>query len=151
MDFLVFVSEEWVLVSILLGLGYLYLWRERQNAGAPLSASGVTQMLNSDQAVLLDVRDTGEYKDGHIVDAINIPHVKLKERLSELAAHKAKTIVVADKMGQHAGHAGRLLRDQGYEVRRLDGGMAEWKNQSLPVVKGKTAKGKAPKDGKDKK
>ncbi len=143
MDFLVFVSEEWLLVSMLLVLGYLYVWRERQKGGAPLSSSVVTQLLNRERAVLLDVRDVAEYKTGHIVGAVNIPHSKLGERLVELEAHKAKTIIVADKMGQHAGQAGRLLREKGYEVCRLQGGMAEWTNQNLPVVKGKETKGKS--------
>jgi len=141
-DFLVFVTQEWLLVSILLALLFVYTWREKQRGGAPLSAHGVTQLLNRDEAILLDVRDTNDYKAGHIVDALNIPHNKLSERLAELNTHKNKIIVVADKLGQHAGHAGRLLREQGFEVRRLEGGMSEWQNQNLPVVAGKAAKGK---------
>ena len=139
MDILVFVSEEWLLVSALLVLIYVYAWREKRMGGQSLSAHGATQLLNRDEAILLDVRDAAEYKAGHIASAMNIPHTKLKERLVELDSHKDKTIVVADKMGQHAGVAGRLLREQGFEVRRLDGGMSEWQNQSLPVVAGKVA------------
>lgn len=142
MDFLVFVTQEWLLVSILLALLFVYTWREKQRGGPTLSAHGVTQLLNRDEAILLDVRETSEYKSGHIVDALNIPHNKLSERVAELNTHKNKIIVVADKLGQHAGHAGRLLREQGFEVRRLDGGMSEWQNQNLPVVAGKTGKGK---------
>ncbi len=135
MDIFVFVSEQWVLVSVLMGLIYIYAWREKTKSGATLSIHGVTQLLNRDEAILLDVRDQAEFKEGHIVDAINISHGSLKDRVNELEKHKTKTIVVADKMGQHAGAAGRLLGDAGYTVSRLQGGMSEWTNQNLPVVK----------------
>lgn len=134
MDFFVFVSEEWLLVGTLLVLIYAYAWREKQKGGKTLSAHGVTQLINRDEAVLLDVRDKAEFKTGHIVGAVNIPHSKLADRLVELEPYNGKTIVVADKMGQHAGQAGRTLRDNGFNVYRLEGGMAEWQSQSLPLV-----------------
>ncbi|MEJ2418175.1 MAG: rhodanese-like domain-containing protein [Exilibacterium sp.] len=135
MDFLVFISEQWLLVSILLVLIYVFAWREKMKGGKSISAHEATRLINSNSAVLLDLRDTAEYKAGHIVDAINIPHNKLVERIGELEPHKDKLVLLADKMGQHAGNAGRTLREKGFDVRRLDGGMAEWLNQSLPVVK----------------
>lgn len=41
-----------------------------KNAVDPLTA---TAMINHDDAVVLDVRSMAEFKDGHIVNAINIP------------------------------------------------------------------------------
>lgn len=130
-----FVSEQWLLVSALLVLIYLFAWREKQKGGKSVSAHEATRMLNSDSAVLVDVREAAEFKAGHIVDAINIPHTRLSERIEELQAHKDKILLLVDKMGQHVGNAGRALRDKGFEVRRLDGGMLEWQNQNLPVIK----------------
>ena len=136
MDFLVFASEQWLLVSVLLALIYVFMWREKVKGGKSLSFHEATRLINSDQGVLVDVRDVAEFNAGHIVDAINIPHAKLLDRVNELETHKAKLIILADKMGQHVGNAGRALREKGFEVRRLEGGMAEWSNQNLPVVKG---------------
>ena len=46
-------------------------------------------------------------------------------------------MVVVCRLGQSAGAAGTLLRKSGFEqVSRLSGGMTEWRNQNLPVVKG---------------
>ncbi len=137
MDFFIFISEQWLLVSVLLVLIYIFALTERSRAGKPVSPRELTSLLNSDAAVLLDIRDQKEFKNGHIVGAIHIPFAKLKDSLAQLAPHKEKIIVVACKMGQQAGAAGRLLRQQDYEVRRLAGGMMEWRNQNLPVVKGK--------------
>ena len=50
--------------------------------------------------------------------------------------------MLACKMGQHAGAAGTVLRKAGFEnVSRLKGGVTEWRNQNMPVVKGRRAKG----------
>ena len=94
-------------------------------------------MVNKENALILDVRDKKEFEAGHIVDAINIPHGSLESRLDELKKYKERPIVIICRMGQHAGTAGTLLRKQGFgNVTRLTGGMSEWRNQSLPVVKG---------------
>ena len=135
MEFFVFISEQWLLVSVLLVLIYVFAITERVKSGKPVSSQELTRMLNADEAVLLDVREQKDYREGHIVGAVHIPFTKLKDNYSELTQNKEKTIVVADKMGQHAGAAGRILKQHGFNVRRLSGGMAEWKNQNLPVVR----------------
>ncbi len=134
MEFFVFVSEQWLLVSTLLLLVYVYMWREKAKGGRGVSAHEATRMINRDEGVFVDVRDAAEFKAGHIVDAVNIPHNKLVERIAELNVHKASTLILVDKMGQHVGAAGRELKAQGFEVCRLEGGMTEWQGQNLPVV-----------------
>ena len=70
------------------------------------------------------------------MDSINIPYGSLESRLSELKKYEGKPIVIACKMGQHAGAAGTQLKKSGYEnVSRLRGGITEWRGQNLPVVK----------------
>jgi rhodanese-related sulfurtransferase len=133
-DLFVFVSEQWMLVSLLCVLVYAYAWNEKAKGGKSLSVHGMTLLVNKGDAVVVDLREAAEFKNGHIVDAINIPHNKVAERMSELAKFKEKTVVLVDKMGQHAGNAGRTLRKEGYEVNRLEGGMSEWQNQNLPLV-----------------
>ena len=135
MNYFVFFSQEWLLISTLLVLIYIYAWRERIKNGRPVSAHEVTRLLNSDAAVLVDVRDAAEFKAGHIVGAVNIPHAKAASQLDELEGRRDKIIILVDKMGQHAGSVGRLLGSKGFDVRRLSGGVAEWQAQSLPLVK----------------
>ena len=136
MEFFAFVSQEWLLVSTLALLMVVYAWRERIKNGRPIPAYEVTRLLNDEAAVLLDVREAGEFKTGHISGAINLPHTKVtKEAEQLLAPHKDKIIIVADKLGQHAGAAGRFLGEKGFDVRRLAGGMTDWQGQSLPLVK----------------
>lgn len=141
MEFFVFVSEQWVLVSILLVLIYLFAINERVKSGKPVTSHMVTRLINAEEAILVDVRDTKEFSAGHIAGAINIPYAKLMERVAELEPHREKHIIIADKAGQHSGALGRKLKQKEFDVMRLTGGMMEWQNQKLPVVKGK-GKGK---------
>lgn len=125
-----------MLVSILLLLIYAFVWRESTKGGKSVSHHELTRMLNSDDAVVLDVRDQKEFSLGHIAGAMNIPYAKVGERESELANLKeGKAIVLVDKAGQHAGAVGRTLSKKGYIVNRLRGGMIDWINEKLPVVK----------------
>lgn len=134
-NFFTFISQQWLLVSTLVVLVYLYAWRERIKSGLPITAHEVTRLLNDDRAVLLDVRDNAEYKAGHIAGAVNIPWAKVSADIDRLDVHKNKIVIVADKLGQHAGAVGRTLEKHGFTVRRLAGGIAEWQSQSLPLIK----------------
>ena len=136
MDFFVFISEQWLLVSLLVALVYAFAITERIKAGKPASAHEATRLINTDGALVVDLRDRSDYTAGHIVDALHIPHGEIEKRIGELAPYKEKTLILADKIGQHAGPVGRQLKKAGYTVRRLEGGMSEWSNQKLPLVKG---------------
>lgn len=136
-NFLLFVGEQWLLVSVLLALVVAYFWTEGRKGGATLTIHSATRLINNGQAVVVDLREAKEYEAGHIVGALNIPHNKLAEQLPQLESHKSKTLVLVDKMGQHAGAAGRILKAKGFTVNRLQGGISEWQAQTLPLVKGK--------------
>lgn len=130
-----FVVEQWILVAILTALVVAFLVLESRKGGSTISHHQATRLLNGGQAVLVDLRDSKEFKTGHIVDAINIPYACLATKLDDLEKHKSKQIIVVDKMGQHAGSAGKVLRDKGFQVVRMQGGMMEWTQQNLPLVK----------------
>lgn len=120
---------------------YLFAINERVKSGRPISPHVVTRLLNTEEAILLDIRDAKDFKAGHIAGAINIPFAKLQDRMVELETHREKAIIIADKAGQHSGAIGRRLQQKEFSVHRLTGGMMEWQNQKLPVVKGKEGKG----------
>ncbi len=131
-----FVVNNALLVGAFAVILALFIRNEMQRGGRSVSAQQLVDMVNRESAVVLDVRDKKEFDTGHIVDAINIPFSVLDSRVDELKKHQDKPIIVACKMGQHSGSAGTLLRKHGFEnVSRLTGGVSEWRNQSLPVVK----------------
>ena len=137
MDFFAFVSQEWMLFTALLVLIVVYTQRERIKSGRPLGANELTQLVNQGSACLVDVREAADFKSGHILGSHNIPYTKLIKETVLLDAYRDKTIILIDKIGQHAGAVGRQLGKDGYQVRRLSGGISEWTALGLPVVKGK--------------
>jgi rhodanese-related sulfurtransferase len=132
-----FVGNHPILVGIFAVLLTLFIRNETQRGGRGVSPQELVNLVNKEGAVVLDVRDSKEFAAGHIVDAVNVPHTSLEGRLSELEKYKEKPVTIVCKMGQHAGTAGAMLRKAGFaSVSRLSGGMTEWRNQNLPVVKG---------------
>lgn len=136
MDFFIFASEQWLLLSIFLLLIYAFIWRESSKGGKSISHHQLTRLINADEAYVLDIRDSKEFDAGHIAGAANIPFSKVKERVSELESKRGKLIVLVDKMGQHTGSIGRDLTRLGFNINRLSGGMTEWVNEKLPTIKG---------------
>jgi rhodanese-related sulfurtransferase len=133
----IFVSQEWLLITFLFALIAALVAVTRKNNGLPIVAGELVTLMNQDKAVLVDVRSANDFKQGHIHGSINIPHNALASRTSELEKHKSSLIVLADQMGQHAGTVGGLLTKQGYDIRRLSGGISQWKHSNLPLVSGK--------------
>jgi len=135
-ELFVFLNEQWLLVGLLAVLVSALMFVEKKRAGTQLSFHEATRLLNSEKAILVDLRESKEFSGGHIVDAYHIPFAKLKDRAVELNKHKEKTIILVDKMGQHTGPGVKILTELGFECARLQGGMVEWQSQNLPVVKG---------------
>lgn len=132
-----FIGNHPILVGTFVVLLTLFIRNETRRGGQSISAQQLVDLVNREDALVLDVRDKKEYDAGHIVGAVNIPYSALEGRLDEIKKHQERPLVVACRMGQHSGAAGTLLRKSGFaDVRRLTGGIAEWRNQNLPVVKG---------------
>jgi len=131
----IFAEQQFVLVISFLVLIVLFFRHESAKAGEKLSCQQVVQAANSGDALLLDVRDAKEFEAGHLVDAVNIPHSKIASSLNQLEKYRQKKIVVIDKMGQHSGGVVKTLSANTFDVVRLGGGIAEWQQGGLPLVK----------------
>ena len=77
--------------------------------------------------VLLDVRTQSEYNDGHIQDAINIPHDQLLKGPQLVSAYKDSQMVVFCRSGVRAGKVIEMLEGLGFkEIIDIDGDMLAW-------------------------
>ena len=137
MDFFVFISQQWLLVSLLLILVYIFAFMEKMKGGKPISPHEATRLINGEEAILVDLREAKDFNEGHIAGSLHIPFAKVDSRLSELERFKDKVIILTDKLGQQTGNIGKKLGKEGYQVRRLQGGVGEWSHQGLPLVRKK--------------
>ncbi|MGD8415933.1 MAG: rhodanese-like domain-containing protein [Pseudomonadales bacterium] len=132
----IFIGNHPFLIGTFVLLLALFIRNETKRGGQSVSAQQLVDMVNREDALVLDLRDKKEFDSGHIVDAVNVPYSALESRLKELEKYKERPVVIACKMGQHSGAAGTILRKHGFaNVSRLTGGVAEWRNQNLPLVK----------------
>jgi rhodanese-related sulfurtransferase len=103
--------------------------------GAAMTPARVTQMINREQAVILDLRAQEIFRKGHIIDAISMTPQEVQENSKKLEKYKNKPIVLVCAMGMESQKTAALLQKQGYNVCCLSGGMRAWTNAEMPVVK----------------
>ena len=135
-SFFQFVSYQWYwfgLLALLLGALAMH---ESRKAGPQLTPQQLSMKVNNENAVVVDVRTDKEFRQGHIVDAVNLPFTQVNDRISQLEKYKEQPLILACKMGQHSSTVAKQLRAKGFEqVYRLSGGMTEWTGSQMPVVK----------------
>lgn len=110
-------------------------WRD---AGLPVERAATTTprelAQRLDETAVLDVREAGEFEQGHIPGARHVFVGHLEERLSRLGLQQDAPIAVTCSVGHRAGLAVSILKRNGYgDVRNLLGGMTAWKKLDLPV------------------
>ena len=85
-------------------------------------------------ALLLDVREQREYDEERISGATLLPLTELTVRYDELP--KDREIVAQCRSGKRSAQATDFLRDQGYNVVNMEGGILRWKAEGLPTEQG---------------
>jgi rhodanese-related sulfurtransferase len=118
----------------LIVLGY-----ELRMRGALSSAIGPNEAvrLMNEGAVLLDLRSTNLFKDGHITGAKNLPGDQIGTDPQAVQKLSSKTVVLYCDDGAVTAAAQRTLAAAGVKnVFSLRGGLAAWKQENLPVAKG---------------
>jgi rhodanese-related sulfurtransferase len=96
----------------------------------------LTQLVNQKNAILIDVRDEESYKQGHIVNALNMPLNDLLANEKSANKFKGKTLITYCAKGQSSVAACKHLSKQGIEsVFNLTGGIGSWVSEKLPLVK----------------
>ena len=129
-----FFVENIFLIAIAFVSGAMLMWplvRSRVS-GPALTTLQVTQLINSKNATVVDIRPPEEFAKGSLPNARNLPADKVKERVSELKKDKPLIVVCAN--GRNAGTVAAQLRSSGFnEVFVLGGGLAAWREAGLPI------------------
>jgi rhodanese-related sulfurtransferase len=110
--------------------------RDNGRVPAPQQIDGVPQVNPQDidgAAFLLDVREPDEWTAGHAPGAVHVPLGQLTERYAdELPADQP--IIAICRVGGRSQRAAVTLRNAGYDVSNLVGGMQAWHEAGKPVV-----------------
>jgi rhodanese-related sulfurtransferase len=117
--------------------GAMLLWPLIARRLSPVKEVGtlnVTQLMNHENAVLLDLREPSEFKDGKLPGAVHIPMSELAKRGDELARLTSRPVVTYCALGRRAPSAAATLAKLGFaNIYSLRGGVKAWKDAGLPM------------------
>jgi phage shock protein E len=83
---------------------------------------------------LIDVRTPGEYAQGHVPGAVNIPLNELDRRISEVPSDKPVIVICASGNRSQAG-ATKIKKSGIEKVYNVQGGTLGWMREGLKTVK----------------
>lgn len=99
-----------------------------------ISARDAASMFTTRNAVIVDVREDGEWAEGHIAGAIHIPLSQLDKRLPELAQYKSRSVIMQCRSGKRSAKATLIAKAAGFsKVLNMDGGIQAWTSSGLTL------------------
>ncbi len=111
--------------------------KTRASAAKKLSAQEAVMLINRESATVIDLRDANSYKDGHIVDALNLPSANFETQMEKLNKFRSKPLILVHTQDGTASSVASKLNKAGFNsVFTLAGGLTAWKNANFPLVKG---------------
>ena len=137
-----FIAQHPVLVASFAGLvlaliaNELNMLTRRYRA---LTPAGLTQLINRENALLVDVSAQADYEAGHIVGSRHVAMSQFDPEQKDLAKVRDLPVAVVCKTGQSSAEACKRLGKAGFKkVYWLEGGLGAWRSADLPLVKGRS-------------
>ncbi len=131
-----FVTNHPMLMLGLVAILGMILWTElrRFTRGyREISPMEAVQLINHEDALVLDVREDAELAQGRIRGAKHIPMSVLGKRVEELKAYRERPVITYCRSGARSGQASALLKKHQFQkVFNLAGGLLAWENANLP-------------------
>lgn len=105
----------------------------------PLNPRELLRRVRSGEVTLLDVRPRDEYSAGHIPGAVSMPADELKRRLAEIPRGVPVIAYCRGPFCVYAVEAVEMLSEKGYDAKRVEIGVPEWRIAGLRVAQGEEA------------
>ncbi len=125
-----------IATTILLSVGIsYYTGSKKKNRRLDFNPTRSWQLV-SDGALLIDVRTTKEYEEGHADGALHIPYDQLEQSLSliesQTKGNKDAPIVLYCRSGNRSGIGKKTLQKMGYTNVMIHGGLDSWQGPKKP-------------------
>ena len=138
-----FFIDNFILLAAAFLSGALLMWPlvTRGTGAAMINTLGATQLLNTKDAILVDLRETKETAKGMAPQALHMPLSTLPAQIEDLKKRLAKgkeqaPVILMCQSGWRGSKAGRMLKKAGVQsVYNLEGGFDAWQQAGLPVAK----------------
>lgn len=98
----------------------------------------LTQLINREDALVVDLSPTADFEKGHIAGSRNAAGSQFGPDHKLVAAARSRPVVLVCRDGQASAAAAAKLKKAGFaQMYWLDGGVAAWQQADLPLVKGR--------------
>jgi rhodanese-related sulfurtransferase len=103
-----------------------------------LTPAALTQLINRESPLLVDLSPTADFEKGHVPGARNVQMSQFDPENKDLAKVKDRPVAVYCKSGTTSAQAASRLVKAGFkQVFWLGGGLAAWRQADLPIAKGR--------------
>ena len=137
--YLEFFQNHPILVMAFIGVAGGLVWTllsGRTMGLRRIAGTEATRLINSEDALVVDVRTDAEFRPGHIINAINVPEKQLDSNLDKLEKYREKPLIMVCRTGQIASRVGSALKKKGFDkVHVLEGGLMAWESANLPLAR----------------
>lgn len=132
-----FIQQNLMWVGLAAMSGGMLLWQTFNGTGRNnITVNQATLLINREDAIVVDVRETAEWSAGHIPNARHIALGHLTKHLSEIEKFKEKPVIVVCASGNRSGSGCNVLKKAGFQqVFNLAGGVHAWSDAGLPMTK----------------
>ena len=121
-----------ILIAVIAGGALAMPYFNRRRYGPMVTPEVAVQLINKQNALVIDVRSDKDFRKVRIARSVNIPANVIQGRLNEIP--KERTILLVDNSGSMAAGAAKLLRGVGYpNVYLLQDGLVGWMRDKLPL------------------
>ena len=136
--FLTFIGGNFLAVLVLFILIFALIIYERRKSGTKVDNSEMTRLINKENPFIYDLRSSAEFGAGTVAGAMNIQPINLLKEDALFKASEEDCIILICKNGTVSSKASGELKKQGYiNVNVLSGGMMNWTQSGMPLVKAK--------------
>jgi rhodanese-related sulfurtransferase len=91
----------------------------------------IAELLQRDEAELIDVREPSEFEAGRIAGARLVPLGELAARAETISADRP--VVFYCRSGARSGMAAQAFRGAGFDAHNMAGGLLDWSAAGLPL------------------
>lgn len=108
--------------------------RAKRNQSSINTAAAI-QLINRENAIVIDIRSQLLYKAGHIIDAYSFTASDLMANTKPIEKFKKRPLIVVCDNGFDSQKMAAFLLRNGYNAYALAGGVRSWSEAELPLIK----------------
>jgi rhodanese-related sulfurtransferase len=110
--------------------------RHRFGKVKDVAPAEATRLINHENAVMVDMRNDKDYREGHIVNAVHV--TDKNDAAVKLEKYRDRPLIICCRSGNQSFGLCAELSKRGFKsVYNLKGGLHAWQQSGLPLTRGR--------------